>query len=227
MISRIARFSIPLACAALLAAQAGAQITSQKGGYQFRLRLVKGATMNYSVEYTVSSPTLPSGSVTVTSPMRIAIGDVVGGAASISESMGPVTMNGKSQPARNVVVKVNSLGKAVAGQEPGMQGATLAMPEKPVRVGGSWAASIPLNAGGANAKQVAVRYKLVRVGMVAGRKVAVLNVAVTGGATGSGTALLSVADGFLVSTNMSIKLTVPDNKGGQAAVTAVAKVTRK
>jgi hypothetical protein len=207
------------AAAALLAASylalptlAEAQVTKKGSAYQFRTKFKKGQVIKYQFDTTIAGPQ----AMTIEMPMKMSVLNVVKDIADIEATVGPISMNGKAmgQPGTGVqtqTFKMNNMGKVV-GNNAKAVGLGASLPEKPIPVGGTYTATLPLGpaAGGGNAKAT---YKFKGIKNVDGRPVAELAVTVASAGTqklgGSGTIFLLVSDGSLHKANLDMQMTPP------------------
>jgi hypothetical protein len=208
---------------------AGAQITKQGDAYLFRMKFSKGQKMSYTITSSAKVPNNPA-AIKAVVPMSMTVQDVKGGIATIQLVTGPMTVNGKPlgpQP-QTTVIKLDDRGKPVGGAMPGQQVSTQ-LPEKPLKVGGTYTATNTVNMMG---QQFAVKStnKFLGIKHVGSRNVAAIATTMTGSgamkSSGTGVAYLDVKDGSLVSMKMNQKVTM--TQGAQAqTINSVVTVTRK
>jgi hypothetical protein len=211
---------------------ASAQITKQGNAYLFRMKFSKGEKMSYVINSSGSMPGAAAGqsAMKMTMPMVMTVKDVQGKIATVQMEMGPMMMNGKAagQQKQTMEVKLDDRGKP-AGNSGSMQSVSTQLPEKPLKVGESYSTTNNVNVMG---QQFAVKAtnKFVGTKRVGARNCAIISTSAAGSGAmktaGTGTALLDMADGSLVSMTMNQKVTV--GQGAQAqTITNNVTITRK
>jgi hypothetical protein len=221
MIIRIAKLGAALLAMVAVVGQADAQITKQGKGYLFRMKFAKGQTMKYVVDSKVQMPGTPQGKMEFSMPMVMTVKSVTNGVADIAAKVGPMSMNGKPGQTQTTNMKINSRGEVVGGQG-GMQTANVPLPQGPVAIGATWNANIPLGAG-AGGQTISAVYKFTGIKNIAGRQCAVLAVTLKGMGTGTGTTYISMADGSLVRSNMSMSMKGPNGQGMAMTASVIRK----
>lgn len=217
--------------AALMVCGASAQIAKQGNGYLFRMKFTKGQAISYVMHMTSQAP---SGNVEVTAPMSQKTTDVTrskdGPVATMTLTIGKMSMlmNGKpldfpaaSKP-NSVSMQIDSLGHVAGGKE---SQTSVAMPEKPIPVGGSWSANTNVAQMG-QSMQASATYKLLGFQKMGGFNAAKLSVSVLGAGQlsmkGSGTLWLDTRDGSLIKNTMKLTITM-----GKMVIPSDVSVTRK
>jgi len=199
-------FAVVLA-GGLLAAGASAQISKVNTGYQFRLKYSAGANLHYKLETGQTSGPLAF-------HVLLAGKDL----ATIQTTVGPFKAGDQSIPAQSYKVQVDSRGQ-VMWSKPSSTAADqlfFRLPINPVPINGVWTSKTNVNMLGGNV-QFTTRNKLVGFKELNGKKVAVIQIVITGtggaGVNGTGTAFLLVSDGTVYSSTTNVELMY--NKGGE------------
>ncbi len=210
--------------------RAGAQVTRMGDSYLFRMKYTKGQKMSYDV---ISSVQVPGGSGTMKMdmPMTMNVKDVQGKTATVQLDVGPMMMNGKpgNVKKQSMEIKLDDRGKTLSGGAPGMQGVSTQLPEKPLKVGETYASSNTVNVMGQQLSVKSVN-KFLGIRKVGSRTVAALGTTSTGSGamkvSGTGTAYVDVADGSLVAMNMNQEMIFTQGGKSQTMKNLVT-VTRK
>jgi len=208
-----------------LSAQAGAQIVKRGNTYLFRMKFTKGSITKYMVNSSVGGPSMSGQGIKVSIPMAWKVLDLAAGVASIEATVGPVTVGKQTMMQPSVrTVKMNSLGKQVGGEMVGQQ-LTPAFPARPVKVGASWSATMPVGMG-SQTTQVTATYKFIGVKTVDGKQVAELGIAMSGQANGTGVMQLLTSDGSLYRSTLNMAVSVPLPSGKTSTYKTKVDVTR-
>lgn len=221
-----------LLVAASIAGSSTAQIAKSGSGYLFRAKYARGQKMSYGMA--MSMPSLGgAGGTKVNSPLVMTVRSVNKGVATVDVATGPVTMNGKSQGAKEVqTVQIDSRNRAVGGKAGFEAMASFAFPEKPISVGSKWSGDMDLATPMAGKVKMKATYTFVGVKTVKGKPVAEVKTSFTGNAmgkiTGGGTTLLLLSDGSLYNASAKVKVEIQMDKNSapMEIVTTVA-LTRK
>lgn len=206
---------------------AGGQITKQGDAYLFRMRFTKGQKMSYTIK---SSARTPDGKVSMSAdvPMLSTVKDVKGKIATVQLDIGPMMMNGKAmnQRKQSMEIKIDERGKPVGAVGPA-QNVSTQLPDKPLKVGGTFPSTNIVNLGGSQFETKATN-KFLGFKRVGSRKVAVISTTATGtGAIqskGNGMSYVDVADGSLVSMNLTQRMTM---SGQPQPITSIITITRR
>lgn len=206
-----------LAGTAILGSAAEAQVTQRGNGYLFRQKFTPGQTLRYTFRVnTIGAMPGSNKPMTLVMPMAMKVVSVRAGIATMSITRGAMSMNGQRMGANTsppVTIKMNNQGKVVQGPA-GSSGSLAVLPANPVPVGGTWTSTVPIPQMG----QAKATYKFLGISNVGGRPVARIGMSMSSlGATrmsGTGTTLISVADGSAVSANMNMNLTMPAARQG-------------
>lgn len=199
-----------------LGSAASAQIAKSGPGYLFRMKYVAGATAAYEM---TASGQLQGKKFGMVSPMSTKILSVSGGVGTIKYVLGPLKIisggkNFASKQAQTVTVKQDARGNVVGGAPSQVPGGAVGLPAKPIPVGGNWKANTTVNAG-AMPMTVAATYTLVGFEQVGGIRAARIGVTMksqgAAAVSGTGTMWLSVADGSMVKTTTSLKVSFQGN----------------
>ncbi|RYG44975.1 hypothetical protein EON79_13715 [bacterium] len=211
------------------AALSSAQVTKQGSGYLFRYKFTKGSTYKCVATVGQAVAAAQANQLKVTIPFSQKVTAVTGDTASLSFSMGPITMNGNPLSQKPVATtgKMSRLGKLIGADKGGSPGLVV-FPSGPVAPGATWSAAFPLGAmgamggGGGNAT---AKYKFIGMKTIDGKPTAELAVtlASTGETkiSGGGRTFVSVADGLMVKSNMTLNIASPQiqNQGAPSKVT--------
>ncbi len=185
-----------------------AQVTPSGGAYLLRMKFVKGATSLYNLETITSDPRTGKPQRT-TVPMSMTVTAAKGATGTMKVKVGPIPGSNRVQES---VITLDARGKMVKG-EAGMTGvSSVALPEKPIKLGSTWQNQVQVNTplGALTTNTV---YKLHGFKVVNNRKVAVINVttkAAKQGITidGKGAMSLVMADGSLNGMFLSQTITI-------------------
>ncbi|RYG47930.1 hypothetical protein EON79_05955 [bacterium] len=215
------------------AAISSAQVTKQGSGYLFRYKFTKGSVYKCLATVGQSVGKASPNQLKVNIPFSQKVVSVSGETASLSFSMGPITMNGNplSQKPVTTTGTMTRLGKltgagATSSGSPGL----VVFPSGPIKPGATWSAAFPLGAmGGMGGGTATAKYKFVGMKSVNGKQTAEL--AVTVNATGEtkvsggGRTFVSLADGLMVMSNMTLNISNPQiqNAGGPSKVSINVK----
>lgn len=184
---------------------AASQISKSGSGYLFRMKFVKGQTINYSMSVSSTVPGMAKPQV-VNMPMSMTVTEVNGNVATVRYKMqSPVGM----AKAQDFTVKMDNTGKLVSGNSPTMNGISATLPIKPVPVGGTWTNTTAVPAGPGGNMDVTNNYKFLGFKTVGGKQAANIQVTMSGKAPsmtikGSGTMLLLATDGSIFATNLNM-----------------------
>ena len=209
-----------------LVAIASAQVSKVGSSYLFRQKFVAGGKIKY---ITVISQSMGAqGGISMMMPFSQRIKSVAKGIASLSVTVGPAALNGKSMgKSTSYDMKVNALGQVVGGPQGGAQGVT-AFPPKPIRFGQTWTATVPAPGMGGETSTATATYKFLKMGSLNGKSAAIVsvNLSSTGqfSLSGTGISYLSAADGSLLKNSMSLSATSPMTQG--QPITVKVLVTR-
>lgn len=221
-------FAVAFALTVLVVSSAFGQITKSGNAYLFRMKFVKGQTMNYAMNVT---STIPGASKpqTMSMPMSMTVTDVTNGIATIKYKM--TSPMGGSKP-QEITVKMDNTGKLVSGSAPSMNGISATLPKNPVAVGGSWKNTTSVPSGAAGNMNVTNTYKFLGFKTVNGKQVANISVSMSGkssaiSVSGGGTMLLSVADGSMVNTAMNVDTSVSMQGGTPMKMAMKVNMVRK
>lgn len=215
------KFTTGLIVAGLSTAVSLGQITPSGGGYLLRTKYVKGQSFKYVMK---SSTKMSSNTMAFEAPMSIKVTNVSNGVADLASVFGPATMMGQQIPATKATMKVDSRGRAIAGNTNGL---SATFPDKPVRVGESWVGDFNMSKAGA-AGEAKATYTFKGVKPHGKSSVAEIGVSIstknqagpTGGmvSKGTGTMLLNASDGQLLSLTVNMTITMAGGKGGKPIV---------
>jgi hypothetical protein len=172
-------------------------------------------------------PGAPAGQVVKTDmPIVNVVQDVQRGVASVKVTVGPISMNGQSmgQPAQTQDLKIDARGQIVGGAQGATSGFQTQLPEKPITVGGTWTATMPMAGMGSN-QTVKTIYKFLGMRTVDGKRMADLEVTVSGtgqmAMSGKGRALMLASDGSLYRNTLDMKATIPAAQGAKPQTMAL------
>jgi hypothetical protein len=210
-----------------LASATQAQVTKVGNGYQFRVKYHKGMKVKYLMKVTSGMPVQSAGgkaqSIVIVIPVSGVVTDMQNKIATVQMTTGPNTFNGKTQGAQqNITIKVDDRGKVVSGAPNGMENMTIALPDKPLKVGDTFTAHQNVNMGVMPLTVNAV-YKFTGMKSVGGHQLAMFAVTLTGtgnvpspqGASvhlstaGTGQMSISAEDGMTTLVNIDQTVTVP------------------
>lgn len=203
-----------------IAAQGFPQVTKQGNGYLFRMKFAPGQVITYRTQVSSNAGGMK---MNMSMPMRQTVKSVTGNRATLEMRIGPMTMNGRQMntggPAvQTQTVTIDSTGRANGGQT----GLQLSLPQRPIPIGGTWTAELPMGGMMGPSNTTRATYRLVRLTKRNGRDVAeiAMTVTTTGpqALRGSGTQFVSVADGQLVYSNLQLNMTItpPAQQGAKA-----------
>lgn len=211
-----------------LSAQASAQITASGGGYLFRMKFKPGTTISYSM---VAGGNAQGQAFSMNTPMTTKVKSFSGGIGTLDYKIGPIKMmvNGKSMgpgQTQNLTLKMDSRGNVVGGTGGNSPGGTIGLPAKPIKVGGTWSATTKTNTGMGMPMDVAATYRFIGFEKLGGINAAKIGISMKGkgsaSVTGGGTMWLSVADGSMIKTMTSMKVSM-----GQQTMPMTMSITRK
>lgn len=221
-----------LACLSPLSVDA--QIVKKgNAGYLMRMKYFKGQTQSFLMDTSISGLGQAGGKpMSIPVPMSQTVKDLQGKIATIEFKVGPVKFGGNTQPVRTFTAKMDDRGNQIGKSSDQNFGAKL--PEKPVRIGGTWTASVPFNGGGMSpGGTMTSLYKLNAIKNVQGKQVAEIKVLIkaptTGtGPSGGGTLYLLTADGSLLKADMNMNMPMPGQATpGQARPTMKMVMTMR
>lgn len=203
----------------------GAQITAKQGAYQFRARYRKNQTLSYSFNTLVTTIGGKGSSAkqNITLPVVMKVLEVRGGVAKIRNEVGPWLMNGKTFRSKsNVTVFVDSLNRLVGDGPADVPQFSAPLPEKPIKVGGTWSSIVTTAGSTPQTIQVKATYKLLRV--AANR--AYVGIQYSGGGTGKstiktsgqGSMTLNAKDGMLESMDVMQTVTLSPGVGARTVI---------
>ena len=231
MTSSIYRRWIVCGLALFAAGSACAQISKQGNGYLFRMKFTKGQTITYVMKMNSQVGAQPANVAMQLTQKTVAVASG-GKTATVNVTVGQPLLNGKPLPQNSkgpktstkptsMTLTVDSMGHVQGGQ----QQTSIDLPSNPVAVGGTWKSSSSINQVGVS-MEVFQTYKFIgmeRVGGVNAAKVAV-TMKGTGqiALTGSGTAWLSMADGWLIKNDSTMIITM-----GQMVIPSKVTIVRK
>jgi hypothetical protein len=224
-------WSIKLAAALFVAAfvaapHADAQVTKSGSNYTFRMKFTKGQTTRYNVvtNMTMGGAGSAGGNnapaMKMEMPMTMLVENVQKDVADLKMTVGPPTMNGQamgqSQP-QTQTMKMDSRGRVVGGGQ-SMGGVMATLPDKPIAVGGTWTAQMPMQGMG----NMNATYKFLGLKNEGGRQVAEIEVTVSSkgqmNASGSGRMFILASDGSLLRSSLNLNASMPTGQGqGQGA----------
>ena len=205
-----------VAASICLTSAANAQVTKTGNAYSFRIRFVAGSVIKYKA---VVGTTLSSAqqNLRVVYPVVQTVVGVHHGVGDVVVKSGPMQINNQTVgPEGTFRMQVDQRGKLVGGQIAANSGITT-FPEKPIRPGQTWTASVPIAAAGINSSgaMVSTTYRFVRMTTFAGKSVAELALSFKAhGAmtvTGTGTAYVLAKDGNIVHSKMSMGVALGAN----------------
>lgn len=214
----------------LVVGSASAQVSKHGNAYLFRMKYTKGQTFKYVMKMTGQ---MNAQAFAMTMPMTEKVTAVSpAGVATMTMAMGDMamTVNGKAMnqkmPAnmQKVTVEIDSTGHAKGGV--GQQNTSVALPEKPIPVGGTWTAKTNAPTGMGQPMEVAATYTLTGFEKVGGFNTAKISVTMSGtGAmtiSGKGFLWLNMADGSMVKNTTKMSMTM-----GAMAMPMDMSITRK
>lgn len=180
-----------------------AQITRTGGGYLFRAKWVAGAKYGYVMDMAMPASQMTQNKpVSMKMSMNMVVKSVSGGVATVVVTSESPMVNGKSmgtQKPQPMTFKTDSRNRVVSGQ--GGQNMSSPLPEKPIKVGETWSANVPMAGMGGTAKAT---YTFMGMTSVGGVQAARIKSSIAGQASGSGTMYIAAADGQLLSMNMGV-----------------------
>lgn len=195
---------------------ARAQVTSQGGGYLFRLKFTKGQTIRYEMATSMQAPGGKGGPMNFSVPVTMKITDVKNGIATVTSTTTMPAMGGKSkaQP-MSETVKIDNRGRPQGDKASSMQGMQMALPAGPIKVGGTWTDTI--KGGAVPGMAMKGSYKLLSVQ----GGVATISMSVSGDGqgmkiSGTGTMKVAVADGWTQSAKLNMRMNMGSGKDAQA-----------
>jgi hypothetical protein len=202
----------------MIPAVSSAQIKKVAGGaYLMRLKFTKGQTNH--LELTESIVGLPpnvggagaDGKLNVVMQSKSTVQSVTNGNATMLVSIGPTTLNGKTQGATSPLksVTIDSTGHPVGSAKGQGQGFGAKLPEKPVKVGDSWSAPLPVAGAAGGGGSATFTFKGIK--NVDGKQVAVILMSVKNPQikSGTGTLYLTVADGAVYKGSITLNTVNP------------------
>lgn len=205
---------------------ARAQVTSQGGGYLFRLKFTKGQTIKYEMSTSMQAPGGKGGPMNFAVPVTMKITEVKNGVATVATTTTMPAMGGKSksQPMTDTI-KIDNRGRPQGDKSGAMQGMQMALPAGPVKIGGSWTDTI--KGGAMPGMSMKGTYKLVSVQ----GGVATISMTVGGDGqgmkiSGTGTMKVSVADGWTQSAKLNMRMNMGSGKDAQSMAVNLT-MTRK
>lgn len=207
----------------VLAVTAQGQITKKGTGYSFRAKYVKGRQQLFdfhTVVVPLRSKVANAPKQNILMPLSILVTSVSkAGVATIRNEIGPIKLDGKQiQPKSNVTVQVDSLNRLVgAGAKELPQFAT-PLPDKPIKIGGTWTANIDASEAAGERIRVKATYTLLRVvGRIAYVRIKLASINVPGStvrSSGVGQMVLRTADGSLETMEMMQTVELSGSRGG-------------
>lgn len=200
---------------------AEAQVTRSGAGYLFRAKYTAGETIRLSSMNQVAGVPGVGNGMRVPVQITMAVQSVANGVATIRLTLGAVKLNNTvANPGQSVLVRLDNRNRPQGGG--GGTAVSTVYPVRAVKVGQTWKASAPVSGGMGMEGTLNATYRFMGVKTVSGRGVAVMNYAVSGAASGSGTLMVLTKDGTLFSNKMQLKL----NMQGQPPVSIVSTLTR-
>lgn len=219
---RAAWIAIGLVLAAPVLSEA--QVSKQGNKYLFRMKFAKGQKANYKM---VSESTgMGSQAISTSMTMNTLVKDVKNGKASMEVTMGSILMNGKpmGQGGQKQTVELDATGGSLGA---GMGSVGGNFPKQAIPIGGTWKATVPVQAGGAGGGNMNSTYKFVGFTNVNGKQLAKIAITVSGFSSGSGSMLVDPKDGSMISTNMATTTKIGNPQSGKPMVLqSKIKVTR-
>lgn len=228
--------TIALATALFCAAIGSAQVTKQGNAYLLRMKYTKGMKMVYSMNNTANLPAGmgPGGPMVMTAPMSMTVKDFAGGIATIAYSVGPMTMNGKSNGKPTTgTIKQDTRGKVISGDKKAVGVSSMTFPEKAIKVGESWTAETTSPGMGGEMKMLTT-FTLSGMKAINGKQVAVLAVKMVSAkgasaqpgmnVTGKGTMTMLMSDCSLFSADIATTILMGEKS---TPITASTKIVRK
>lgn len=220
-------------CALALSAGATAQVSKQGSAYLFRVKYSKGQKLSYNLAATITMPPgLAAGPQKLTAPIIMVVKEVKAGVATIDYQAGPFLMNGrKTTEKQSAILKQDTRGRIVSGDATYTNVSSMALPEKPIKVGESWKAQTTTSAGGGQPVKMNATYTFRGIKTVKGKSVAVVGVVMKSAEgiamAGSGDLTLLVSDGSVVTSSTSLKIEMGKAADGKpTSLTAVSQMTR-
>ncbi len=222
----IKRFSVGCAIVTCLAAGASAQVSKSGPGYLFKMKYRVGTT-KYGMNVNVKNvPGATGGAMTISGPLMVKVESVKGTLANLAITTGPLAMNGKPMiKATTQKVQADEKGKQFGGTG-SVQGLPSGLPQRPVKVGETWQAEVPITSGMMSGQKVSATYKFVGIKAVGAIQCAQLNMTMSGATSGTGTTYLNTADCQLVRMSMNMTMQMPGAAAGKPIVMAMT-VARK
>lgn len=212
--NKIAASLLAAGLALALSVPGSSQITKSGNGYLFRMKFVKGQSINYNmaVASTIAGMAKPQ---TINMPMSMVVMDVNGSVATVKYKMQSPVGGAKPQ---DFTVKMDNTGKLVSGNSPAMNGISATLPIQAVPVGGTWKNTTGVPAGPGGNMDVTNVYKFLGFKTVNGKQAANVALTMSGKSAGmsikgGGTMLILSSDGSIYST----ALTIDTSLSGQGA----------
>lgn len=185
-----------------------------------RLKFAKGQTVHLELSTAVTgmppgaNGVGPDGKMVAIMQTRSTVQSVTNGNATMLVSGGPLVVNGKtvmqqSKP-QSVTLDPRGHGVGAAGQGQS-QGFGAKLPEKPVKVGESWSAPLPMGNGATGGTGGTATYTFKGLKRVDGKQVAVIALSVKNPQikSGSGTLYLMAGDGTVYKASLVLNTVNP------------------
>lgn len=205
------------------AVDAEAQIVKKGDGYLFRAKYTKGRQQVFDFQ-TIVVPTGPQNKSApkqnISMPLSMLVTSLSkAGIATIRSEVGPIKVDGKTlQPKSAMTVQVDNLNRLVGVGAKELPQFATPLPEKPIKIGGSWSSNVDASEAAGERVRVKAIYKLLRVvGRVAYIQVQLDSVNAPGStvkSSGRGQMVLRTADGSLESMEMMQTVDLSRNRGG-------------
>lgn len=193
----------------LAAGMAGAQVTKKGDAYLLRVNYKPGTVIHYTM---TNSTTVLKKPVIVTATIQVLSASK--GTAKLRAGVSSVA----GRPDQIVDYEVDDRNQASSG---GGFGAVY--PANPIKVGQSWTATLPVqSASGVAPGSMGAKYTFRGLKTIGGRSLAVIELTLTGGVSGSGQMLVLAADGTVFSSTTTVSVTV-----GSQTVKVQTSMTRK
>jgi hypothetical protein len=168
-----------------------AQVTQKGETYLLRVKYTEGTVLKFSTSTTTSMSKNPIKMV-----VQMKVKKVTPVKSMIEFNLGGSTMN----------VEVDSRNKAIGS---GAASAFTTFPEKPVKVGESWKGTTPMTGPTGGSGNVTTKYTFRGIKTEDGKKVAKIEVSVSGAMTSTGSMSVLVSDGTLYSMTSSLTMQSP------------------
>ena len=211
-----------------LAAMTPAQIQKSGRAYTFRIKFVNGSKIKYKVSVGNKAPGA-NGGLEVLYPVIQTVVGVKSKVGDLVVKSGPMTFNGRPVGSETTYrMSIDDHGKLVGGQIASNSGIT-AFPEKPLKPGDTWKASVPLTISGltSGASMLTTQYKFIRMTTYQGKSVAELQLTFKAGGTtyvdGKGTAFVLAKDGIILHSTMRMSVALSSGMEPMAMNVEVAR----